>query len=494
MPRLLSLTRAARLVDVPRGTLQLLIARGTLPSFDGLIDLDDLQRSFPDMALHAKLDETGMLEKVDHIREHSFARRMREIALPSQEVLAQRLFRLSVELAGVQRHLQAYHALVLALRARIVGDSAPVHPSERLQEFLDRELQCILASEMDAIDEAARMLEAVSAHVTVRPSGHQFLVEGNDTLLQAGLKSGLNLGYGCGTGSCGLCKARVVSGDVRAIAHSDYRLSEQERQQGVCLLCTHTAVSDVIIETLEANGPQDIPQQSIVARVRALTAMAPDTLLLHLQTPRTHRLRFLAGQSVTLGFSGPHGDASESFALASCPCDERNLHFHVACEHDGALTGLLTQELVRVGDSIDVRGPFGDFVLAHDGPCSPVFLACDTAFGPVKSLLEHAMAADEYATLALYWLSTRSGGHYMANLCRAWAASLDTFKAVLHSDPDARAGARQLVARLLTDRRDLAHARIFVAGPEAFVAAVSEALARDSLRPARVLSFANANQ
>lgn len=489
MSRLLSLARAARLVQVPRGTLQAMIARGELTSFDGLIALEDLQRNFPRIALMERIGEHGALEKVAQIREQSFARRVQEFVLPSQEVLAQRLFRMSVDLAQVQRHLQAYHAMVVELRARIAQGGIQDASRRSLIEYLDRQLQRILAADSDAIEETARMLETVSAHVTVRPSGRQFLVEGNDSLLQAGLKAGLHLGYGCGTGSCGLCKARLISGELRPIAHGDYRLSEHEREQGYCLLCTQTAVSDVIIETLEAGGPKDIPSQQIVARVRALTALAQDTLLLHVQTPRTHRLRFLAGQSVTLGFADAGGDVSESFPLASCPCDERNLHFHVACESGGPLSTLLAQGRVKPGEAIDVRGPFGEFVLRGDSSRSPVFLACDTGFGPVKSLIEHAMATDEYETLALYWLATRPGGHYLANLCRAWAASLDQFQFVCLTDASATAGARQLAARLLTDRKDLAATTAYVAGPPPFVDAACDALVRNALRPEQLLQL-----
>ena len=60
-----------------------------------------------------------MLERVTQIKDEAFGRRVRERLLPSQEVLAQRLFRQSQELADVQRHLQRYHALVLALRDRL---------------------------------------------------------------------------------------------------------------------------------------------------------------------------------------------------------------------------------------------------------------------------------------------------------------------------------------------------------------------------------------
>ncbi len=54
-----------------------------------------------------------------HIRDEAFGRRVRERLLPSQEVLAQRLFHQSQDLADVQRHLQRYHALVVSLQQRV---------------------------------------------------------------------------------------------------------------------------------------------------------------------------------------------------------------------------------------------------------------------------------------------------------------------------------------------------------------------------------------
>ncbi|HMO65897.1 MAG TPA: CorA family divalent cation transporter, partial [Verrucomicrobiota bacterium] len=45
-----------------------------------------------------------------------------------------------------------------------------------------------------------------------------------------------------------------------------------ERAQGYALLCANTAASsEVVIETLEARGPQDIAAQQITATVRAVT-------------------------------------------------------------------------------------------------------------------------------------------------------------------------------------------------------------------------------
>ena len=115
MAQWVTVWRAAQLVGVPRGTLQQRVRAGELELADGLVSTESLMQLYP----QTQLESSGMLERVAQIRDESFGRRLRERLLPSQEVLAQRLFRQSQELADVQRHLQRYHALVIALRERL---------------------------------------------------------------------------------------------------------------------------------------------------------------------------------------------------------------------------------------------------------------------------------------------------------------------------------------------------------------------------------------
>jgi CDP-4-dehydro-6-deoxyglucose reductase len=310
------------------------------------------------------------------------------------------------------------------------------------------------------------MLRVMSAHVVVHPSRREFFVDGADTILDAALRSGLALNYGCSNGNCGLCKARVVSGEVQKVRHHDYVLSAAEKEQGHTLLCSHTAVGDLVIEALESTEPNDIPTQQIVARVKATQALGNDLMLLQLQTPRTNRLRFLAGQNLTL----TAGEASAQLPIASCPCDDRNLQFHVARHAEDSFAQRVFGSL-RPGDAVTLFGPWGDFVLRADSPRSILFLACDTGFAPIKSLIEHAMALEMSERLHLYWLATPATGHYLANLCRSWAGALDNFAytpvAAEHGD------ALKLVRRIGADHADLNAFDVYLAGPESFVANTS---------------------
>ena len=461
--------RAAQLVGVPRAVLQQKVRSGELELADGLVSTTALLALYP----QTRLEETGMLERVVQIRDEAFGKRVRERLLPSQEVLAQRLFHQSQELADTQRHLQRYHALVIALRERIGALAAETGGDDprllELQRQLNDGLARALATEpVDMLDVMDDMLKVVSAQVTLRPSGHQFAVEGHDSLLQAGLRAGLKLNYGCGNGSCGMCKMRVTSGQVARLMHTDYALSEAERTQGYMLACAHTAASsELTLETLEAAGPADIPQQQIVATVRALRPLAPETMLLHLQTPRTHRLRFLAGQAATLGLADGDEGAHAQHWIASCPCDDRNLHFFVARDDADPIAARLFDGGVKPGDKVSVWGPQGGFVLGDDAH-PLVFACCDGGFAPVKSLIEHALSLDAAPTISLFWLATRADGHYLANQCRAWSEALDHFEYALSSHDDAAAGASQMASAIRADLFDI-DCSFYVAGPQRFV-------------------------
>jgi CDP-4-dehydro-6-deoxyglucose reductase len=103
-----------------------------------------------------------------------------------------------------------------------------------------------------------------------------------------------------------------------------------------------------------------------------------------------------------------------------------------------------------------------------------VFAACDTGFGPIKSLIEHAMASEHVESFALHWLATRGDGHYLDNQCRAWAAAYDQFAYEPLVDADQAAGARLLVDRAAT-RPGLAASDVFIAGPSTFVFEAAQA-------------------
>ena len=301
----------------------------------------------------------------------------------------------------------------------------------------------------------------MAANVHILPSGRDFISEGNSNLLEAGLRAGLALGYGCSNGNCGKCLARVVAGEVQKIRHHDYSIGDAKSASGHVLMCCNAAVTDVILEAPEAHGASEIPRQQITAKVKSIEVVNDDVALIHLKTPRTNRLRFLAGQNVQLG-GGNIPLAHHS--ISSCPCDDMNLHFQIPLlSNDGFSDPVFNQ--LKKGDPVDISGPDGHFVLNEDSPRALVFIAGRTGFAPIRSLIEHAMALDITEAIHLVWIAASKKDRYLDNLCRSWEDALDNFNYV---PVDARDGV--IDADLSTIKRwnikpaDLVNHDFYIAG------------------------------
>jgi CDP-4-dehydro-6-deoxyglucose reductase len=489
MSRLLPLSLAARLVGVTRGALQKKIRDGELASFEGMVRPDDLVRAYPG----TQIDDEAELARVERIKERAFGRRVYERSLPDKEVLAARVGELARELAEVRSGMTRHEAVLRELGKRLADLARGGDEGVRgLAAWLQAEVENRMAESEDASRMLAQeeVMRVITPHVKLVPGGQEFFVEGADTILEAALHAGLAMAYGCSSGNCGQCKARVVAGRVKRVRHHDYVLTEAEKTRGYALMCACTALTDLVIEAAVARTPAEIPLQTVTAQVRRLDSLSDTMMLLELVTPRTNRLRFLAGQSATLCVGGTR----TPLAIASCPCEERRLHFHVRRIPGNRFSDYVFHRL-RVGESLTIEGPSGEFVLREDSGRPLVFIAWGAdAFAPVKSLIEHAMAQDAAETIRLYWVGASGRDHYFPKLCRAWTEALDNFRyaplvagAGLHSEVDR--AVRSALVQVRSDVEDLAACDVYCAGEGPQVAATETVLREHGLPAAQFFGW-----
>jgi CDP-4-dehydro-6-deoxyglucose reductase len=478
MSHLLPLSRVAKLVGQPRHALQEMIRTGTLATFDGFVDLDELLRAFPEV----KWDDDAEFRRVSEIKDKAFAKRVRERALPDKDVLVARLNELGDEYAAAKALLLHYRNVMTWLDEKIDefeedASAETYHALHSVRAFLLRNLAEMPpeAALAQAVIAQERILRIMSAHVTIQPSGHEFFVEGNDTLLEAALRNGISLNYGCSNGNCGDCRARVVSGEVKKVHAHDYVLKQAERDAGVILLCSYAPVNDVVIEANVA-GARDIPVQQLAAKVKSVEVFNPQIAALHILAPRSQRLRFLGGQNIQVGFGGMSG----RYAIASCPCEDRHIEVHIPRRSGDAFADALFAKL-SANDSVEVEGPYGEFVLDEDSPRPVIFLAFGAGFAPIKSLIQHAMSLELAESMDLHWLADEAG-HYQDNLCRAWADALDNFNYVPHapgSDPETS------LKSIVLDYPDLHRFDVYAAGTAAQLEQAREHFVRAGLHGER---------
>lgn len=263
----------------------------------------------------------------------------------------------------------------------------------------------------------------MSCIVELHPSGHRFQAEPGETVLEAALRAGRSPAFGCANGSCGDCRARIIEGEVEPVRFHDYSLTEAEKQAGVALLCSVAPRGDLVVESTEASGVEDIAPQSVRAKVTRVEPASDDHTVVHLKVQRARVLRYLSGQRATVRFDGV---APCETWLASCPCDAVNLRFHVRRDAGDAFAEFVFDRLRR-GTRATVEGPTGHFVLDDDSPRGLLFLAFDTGFAPVESLIEHAINLELEVPIRLVRVVRGQGLPYRHNYCHAWADALDDF-------------------------------------------------------------------
>ena len=115
MDRLLSLSQAARMVGVPRRLLQQHIQEGRITAFEGHIRMSELRKAYPE----ADSDRSGMLEKVNRIREAAVYKANREFK-PDVDQLSTELQRARVEIGRLQDQVDSYRELTAETEERLL--------------------------------------------------------------------------------------------------------------------------------------------------------------------------------------------------------------------------------------------------------------------------------------------------------------------------------------------------------------------------------------
>ena len=319
--------------------------------------------------------------------------------------------------------------------------------------------------------------------VSIQPSGHQFTVNDDETILEAALREGFSLPYGCRNGACGACKGKVLSGQIDYGVHSPTALKDEDKAQGRALFCRAKPMSDLVIEAKEIGAARDIVVKTLPCRVEKLDQRGDDVMVMKIKLPANERLQFLAGQYIDFQLKDGR---SRSYSLANAPHDDALLELHIRHVPGGLFTDQVFSTL-KERDILRLKGPLGSFFIRDDSDKPIIFIAGGTGFAPIKAMLEHAFAEHTERELVLYWGVRSLKDLYMAELPQQWLAERPNFSFVpVLSNPqpgDAWQGRTGYVHEaVLADFADLSNYQVYACGAPVMVDA-----ARTSLVAARKL-------
>ncbi len=315
-----------------------------------------------------------------------------------------------------------------------------------------------------------------------------FKVNNDETILEAALRQECNLPYGCRNGSCGSCKAKIISGDITYTDGLPEALTKAEQDQGYALLCKAKATSDLSIEARVIETSADIKLRQFPCRVTTCEKLNDDVIRLVLELPKTERLQFLAGQYIDILMKD---GKRRSFSLANPPHEDQKLELHIRYYEGGLFSEYAFKDLKNKA-LLRIEGPLGQFTLQESNR-PIIMIAGGTGFAPVKSLVEHALHKNDNRPLHIYWGARSETDLYFDSIVKQWSIDHDhiTYIPVLSETEKLNnwKGKTGFVHEaVLQDHADLSGHDIYACGPPPMVNAVVESFPKQGLDKDRLFS------
>jgi propane monooxygenase reductase subunit len=243
--------------------------------------------------------------------------------------------------------------------------------------------------------------------VRFEPVDLEIEVSEDETVLEAAFRQGVMLMHGCKEGQCSACKSFLISGDVDLERYSTFALADYEREEGYTLLCRAHAFSDLEVELLHYDEDvltSSAPIQTMRAEVASITPLTHDIRHLALNLVDPPELAFLAGQYVDIGVPGTAH--TRAFSMANTPATGDRLEFMIKLYPGGRFSGLLEDQLTP-GDELQLRGPFGVFILREHSDADLIFIGGGAGMAPIWSLLS-SMAERGVQRKVTYYYGART--------------------------------------------------------------------------------------
>lgn len=262
-------------------------------------------------------------------------------------------------------------------------------------------------------------------------------VEEGQTLLDAALRAGVYLPHACGHGLCGTCKVDILDGEVDHGDSSPFALLDMEREEGKCLACCATPLSDLEIEAdiEEDEDARQIPVEDFVGHVTKIETLTPRIKSVFIAL-EGKTIDFQAGHYINLQIPGLE-DHPRAFSIASPPSDNQCVELNISLVPNGVGTSWIHENL-KVGDQLKFSGPYGRFFVRESLPEPMIFLAGGSGLSSPKSMILELLQKGESRDITLIYGARNQQELYYRDLFEELSADHDNFTYVpaLSDEPD----------------------------------------------------------
>ena len=242
---------------------------------------------------------------------------------------------------------------------------------------------------------------------TVRYGSYACELQGNESTLDALLRSGAPVSYSCKAGSCGSCMLRALEVGIPARAQAG--LKDSWKARGYFLACVCHPEEDLTVTGVDSDV-------QVPARITAVDPLSADVVRLRLVCETS--FEFQAGQYLSLV---REDGLARSYSIASLPGED--LELHIRCLPNGKMSDWVRKE-ARVGAAVRVLGPSGDCFYVSGRPEQTLLLiGTGTGLAPLYGILRDALKQGHTGPIHLVHGALHAEGLYLRDELTALAGT-----------------------------------------------------------------------
>ncbi|MCF6463624.1 NADH:ubiquinone reductase (Na(+)-transporting) subunit F [Clostridium sp. Cult1] len=221
----------------------------------------------------------------------------------------------------------------------------------------------------------------------------EYIVDGGNTLLAALIDEKIFIPSACGgKGTCGYCKVKVLEGGGPVLPTEMPWLTEEELEEKVRLSCQCKIKEDIRIEI-----PEELFNvKEYQVTVESIEDMTPVIKKLRLRFKEGEEISFKPGQYIQLKapiYEGNDEEVYRAYSIASPPSEKNYIDLIIGYVPDGIATTYVHKH-IKVGDTVDINGPYGDFYYQDKYDNEMILVAVGTGMAPILSILYHMKDQD----------------------------------------------------------------------------------------------------
>src|SRR5579863_8605477 len=213
-----------------------------------------------------------------------------------------------------------------------------------------------------------------------------------EPILYAGLRQGINLPFECATGTCGTCRARVMSGEVEVRWKEAPGAARLKPEKGDILMCQSWPRSDIALrvpsDLTATDTVKPASHRGVISNIQRLTNDVAQ-FDLHLSAP----MRFQAGQFVVL--EAPDVAGGRAYSMVNFEPESHRLALVLKRKPGGGFTDWFFDRIAGEPE-VNVFGPLGRAVFRPGERRNIVCIAGGSGIAGMMSILECAVRADHF--------------------------------------------------------------------------------------------------